>query len=192
VAFSPLLNPEKALRRRNLVLSEMESDGVITHAQAEQARALRSACTSRSRKCPSRRGSRKKSARARKALRLREVHEAGLRSKPRSTSTCSRPPIAPLPTAGRLRAPRHGWRGKLENVLAEGITLEDYRIPTGRSSRPRRLRSRPGHARCRLRFTPASGDQPAPRSSCCPPTGSGPASATATRSSNPATSSTST
>ena len=38
VAYSPLINPEKALRRRNLVLSEMESDGVITHQQAEQAR----------------------------------------------------------------------------------------------------------------------------------------------------------
>ena len=38
VAYSPLLNPENALRRRNLVLSEMESDGVITHVQAEQAR----------------------------------------------------------------------------------------------------------------------------------------------------------
>src|SRR6516225_7897488 len=37
-AYSPLLNPEKALRRRNLVLSELESDGVITHAQAEKAR----------------------------------------------------------------------------------------------------------------------------------------------------------
>ena len=38
VAYSPIINPEKALRRRNLVLSEMESDGVITHVQAEQAR----------------------------------------------------------------------------------------------------------------------------------------------------------
>ena len=38
VAYSPLLNPEKALRRRNLVLTEMEIDRVITHAQAEQAR----------------------------------------------------------------------------------------------------------------------------------------------------------
>ena len=36
VAYSPILNPEKSLRRRNLVLSEMESDGVITHAEAEQ------------------------------------------------------------------------------------------------------------------------------------------------------------
>ena len=42
VAFSPLLNPDRALRRRNLVISEMESDGVITHAQAE-AGAQRSA-----------------------------------------------------------------------------------------------------------------------------------------------------
>jgi len=38
VAYSPLLNPEKCLRRRNLVLSEMESDGIITHQQAERAR----------------------------------------------------------------------------------------------------------------------------------------------------------
>ena len=30
VAFSPVPNPERALRRRNLVLSEMESDGLIT------------------------------------------------------------------------------------------------------------------------------------------------------------------
>jgi penicillin-binding protein 1A len=38
-AYSPVLNPERALNRRNLVLSEMESDRIITHAQAEQARA---------------------------------------------------------------------------------------------------------------------------------------------------------
>ena len=38
-AYSPILNPEKSLRRRNLVLSEMESDGVITHEEAERARA---------------------------------------------------------------------------------------------------------------------------------------------------------
>ncbi|HEX8811691.1 MAG TPA: transglycosylase domain-containing protein, partial [Terracidiphilus sp.] len=37
VAYSPILNPDKALKRRNLVLSEMEADGVITHAQADAA-----------------------------------------------------------------------------------------------------------------------------------------------------------
>src|ERR1700739_226876 len=38
VSFSPILNPERALKRRNLVLSEMESDHDITRAQADQAR----------------------------------------------------------------------------------------------------------------------------------------------------------
>ena len=37
-AYSPLLNPEKALRRRNLVLTEMEADKAISPSQAEQAR----------------------------------------------------------------------------------------------------------------------------------------------------------
>ena len=41
VAYSPLLNPEKALRRRNLVLTEMESDHAISHAEAEAARNAR-------------------------------------------------------------------------------------------------------------------------------------------------------
>jgi len=37
-AYSPLLNPDKALRRRNLVLTEMEHDKAISPAQAEAAR----------------------------------------------------------------------------------------------------------------------------------------------------------
>jgi len=37
-AYSPILNPEKALRRRNLVITEMESDRAISHREAEQAR----------------------------------------------------------------------------------------------------------------------------------------------------------
>src|SRR5208337_5207534 len=36
--FSPILNPDRAMKRRNLVLSEMESDGVVTRAQAQEAR----------------------------------------------------------------------------------------------------------------------------------------------------------
>src|SRR5208337_950802 len=37
-AFSPILYPEKAIRRRNLVLAEMEEDKAISHEEAEQAR----------------------------------------------------------------------------------------------------------------------------------------------------------
>ncbi|HEV2133307.1 MAG TPA: PBP1A family penicillin-binding protein [Terracidiphilus sp.] len=38
-AFSPILHPDKALRRRNVVLTEMENDRIITPAQADAARA---------------------------------------------------------------------------------------------------------------------------------------------------------
>ncbi len=38
-AYSPIKYPERALRRRNLVLSEMENDGKITEAQADRAKA---------------------------------------------------------------------------------------------------------------------------------------------------------
>ncbi len=38
-AYSPIKYPERALRRRNLVLSEMQNDGKITEAQADRAKA---------------------------------------------------------------------------------------------------------------------------------------------------------
>ena len=100
-AYSPLLNPDKALRRRNLVLSEMESDGVITHAQAEQARKLAawpSHCPAAERR--SRPGFRKKSGRnSKSALAPSRCTKPACALTPRSTSTCSRPPTAPSPTA---------------------------------------------------------------------------------------------
>jgi len=50
-AFSPLLNPDKSLRRRNLVLSEMESDGAITHREAPRPAMRRWGCTSLNPRC---------------------------------------------------------------------------------------------------------------------------------------------
>ena len=39
VGYSPLLYPDRCLRRRNLVLSSLEDDGVITKAAADEAKA---------------------------------------------------------------------------------------------------------------------------------------------------------
>ena len=100
VAYSPLLNPERALRRRNLVLSEMESDGLIGHAQADAAprprrRApLRSACISQSRKALWRRGSRKRCGKnSISTLGQRKCTRLGCAWTRRSISNCSRPRI---------------------------------------------------------------------------------------------------
>jgi penicillin-binding protein 1A len=39
VGYSPLLFPDRCLRRRNLVLTSMEDDGIITKAEADEAKA---------------------------------------------------------------------------------------------------------------------------------------------------------
>ncbi len=130
VSFSPLINPDKALRRRNLVITEMEQDKVITHSQAEAARnsplGLRIAQPEMSvapwfqeevrRELEKRFGS-------------EEVHEAGLRVETTLDldlqQTANRAVDDGLATYER----RHGWKGKLENVLATGSTIEEYRHP---------------------------------------------------------------
>jgi len=136
VAFSPLLNPEKALRRRNLVLSEMESDGDITHVQGEQARQTPLGLHI----------AQPESAVApwfqeevRRELEKRfgteQVHEAGL--KVETTLDLDLQQTANHAVADGLAAyeRRHGWAPlrdqpkRLENVLASGVTLEDYRHP---------------------------------------------------------------
>lgn len=130
VGFSPLLNPEKALRRRNLVLSEMESDRIISHEQAEQARntplGLRIPPPETSvapwfqeevrRELEKRFGS-------------EQVHEAGL--KVETTLDLDLQKTANHAIADGLVAyeRRRGWVAKLENVLASGSTIEDYKHP---------------------------------------------------------------
>jgi penicillin-binding protein 1A len=139
VAYSPLLYPDKAMRRRNLVISEMEDDKVISHSQAEQARnsplGLRVAQPEMSvapwfqeevrRELEKRFGS-------------EQVHEAGLRVETTLDldlqQTANRAVADGLATYER----RHGWKDKLENVLTAGSTIEDYRHPDWA------MQSRPG------------------------------------------------
>jgi penicillin-binding protein 1A len=134
-AFSPLLAPERALRRRNLVLSEMESDGVITHAQAEQAR---SAPLGLHIAQPESSVAPWFQEEVRRELEKRfgaeEVHEAGLKVQTTLDldlqKTANRAVADGLATYER----RRGWvghegQGKLENVLTGGSTLEAYSHP---------------------------------------------------------------
>jgi penicillin-binding protein 1A len=129
-AFSPLLNPDKALRRRNLVLSEMESDHLISPSQAEEARnaplGLRIAQ-------PEMSVAPWFQEEVRKELENRfgteQVHEAGL--KVDTTLDLELQQTANRSVADGLAAyeRRHGWTGKLENVLTGGTTIEDYKHP---------------------------------------------------------------
>ena len=134
-AYSPLINPEKALRRRNLVLSEMESDGVITHVQAEEARQMPLGLHIAQ---PEGSVAPWFQEEVRRELEKRfgseEVHQAGLRVD--TTLDMDLQKVANTAVADGLAAyeHRHGWvgaegAGKLENVLATGSTIEEYKHP---------------------------------------------------------------
>ena len=130
VAYSPILNPEKCLRRRNLVLSEMESDGVITHAQAEQARqaplGLRIAHPEMSVAPWFQEEVRRE---LEKRFGTEEVHEAGLRVDTTLDldlqQVANRAVVDGVATYER----RRGWKARIQNVLNDGISIEDYKHP---------------------------------------------------------------
>jgi penicillin-binding protein 1A len=130
VAFSPLIYPEKAIRRRNLVLSEMEEDKVITHQQAEQARnaplGLNIAQAEGSVAPWFQEEVRQE---LEKKFGTEQVHEAGL--KVQTTLNLDLQQIANTAVNDGLATyeRRKGWTGRLENVVDKGIALEDYKHP---------------------------------------------------------------
>ena len=154
-AYSPLLNPDKALRRRNLVLSEMESDGVITHAQAEQARnsplGLHVAQPQGSVAPWFQEEVRRE---LEKRFGTEQVHEAGLRVDTTLDLELQQTANRAVDDGVAAYERRHGWKGNLENVLAAGPRHSEGIPPSrlGGRVRPGRLRPRPGHPRS------ASGD----------------------------------
>ena len=129
-AYSPILNPEKSLRRRNLVLNEMESDGVITHQEAEHAR---SAPLGLRISQPNSTIAPWFQEEVRRELEKRfgtdEVHEAGLRVDTTLDLDLQKTANAAVLDGLAAYERRHGWKGKLENVLADGETLEEYKHP---------------------------------------------------------------
>ena len=130
VAYSPLLYPDKALRRRNLVLSEMESDGDITHQEAEEAR---QAPLDLHISQPDASVAPWFQEEVRRELEKRfgadEVHEDGLRVETTLDLTLQQTANRAVPDGLAAYERRHGWKGKLENVLASGIPIEQYRHP---------------------------------------------------------------
>jgi penicillin-binding protein 1A len=135
VSFSPILNPEKALRRRNLVITEMEDDHAIAHAQAETARnAPLGLHTAQPEMSVAPWFQEEVRQELEKRFGTEQVHEAGLKVETTldldMQQTANSAVLDGLATYER----RHGWvghdgPGKLENVLAEGIQLDDYKHP---------------------------------------------------------------
>jgi len=129
-SYSPINNPDKALRRRNLVINNMLEDGKVTADQALKAKEAPIKLTFQSDQNSLapwfvediRRYLEKKYG-------SDEVHEAGLRVF--TTLNMDLQKTANQAVLDGLSAyeRRHGWKGKLPNVVAAGDDFASYQHP---------------------------------------------------------------
>jgi len=128
--YSPIVHPDKAEKRRNLVINAMLEDGKITAAQAEQARSapvtLHLAHDPNSlapyfveeirRYLEGKYGS-------------DQVHEGGLKVYTSLDVDLQKAANQAVLDGLAAYERRHGWKGALENVVAEGAEVETYSHP---------------------------------------------------------------
>lgn len=128
--YSPLNHPERAMKRRNLVINAMLEDGKITARQAADARSrplqLKVQYDPNSiapyfveeirRYLENKYGS-------------DQVHEGGLRVYTSLDMDLQRAATRAVLDGLAAYERRHGWKGHLENVLAPGVSLDAYEHP---------------------------------------------------------------
>ena len=129
-SYSPVNHPDRALRRRNLVLSEMRQDGKITREQEDAAAATPLGLHIEP---PPNSVAPYFVEEVRRQLEkeygAEEVHGAGLRVY--TTLDLDLQQVANKAVLDGTAAyeRRHGWKGHLENVVAQGKDLATYQHP---------------------------------------------------------------
>ncbi len=126
--YSPINNPERSLRRRNLVINNMMEDGKITAEEAQRAKSapLRLNVQSEPNNIAPyfveeiRQYLEKKYG-------SDEVHEAGLRVYTSLNLEMQRAANQAVLDGLSAYERRHGWKGSLLNVVANGDSLATYR-----------------------------------------------------------------
>jgi penicillin-binding protein 1A len=131
IYYSPINHPEHALRRRNLVINSMLEDGRITAQQASEARenpiALHLTRDPSSSLAPY------FVEEIRRYLEGKygsdQVHEGGLRVYTSLNTDLQRAANQAVLDGLAAYERRRGWRGHLENVLQDGLSVASYQDP---------------------------------------------------------------
>ena len=128
--YSPITHPERAVKRRNLVLNAMLEDGKITAAQAADAK---------SKPIPLNLQKDPNSLAPHYVEEIRryleskygsdQVHESGLRVYTSLDMDLQKSARQALLDGLAAYERRHGWHGKLVNVIAQGQKLDAYEDP---------------------------------------------------------------
>jgi penicillin-binding protein 1A len=128
--YSPVRFPERALKRRNLVLQEMLNDGKITAQEAEEAKAATLGLHLES---PPNTEAPYFVEEVRRQLEreygVDEVHGAGLRVYTTLDIDLQRVANKAVLDGTAAYERRRGWKGHLENILRSGGSLDTYKHP---------------------------------------------------------------
>ncbi len=128
--YSPVRFPERALKRRNLVLREMLLDKRITPQEAGEAMATPLVLHLES---PPNSEAPYFVEEVRRQLEqeygTEEVHGAGLRVYTTLDLDLQRVANKAVLDGTAAYERRHGWKGKLENVLTSGVGIDEYKHP---------------------------------------------------------------
>ncbi len=128
--YSPVRHPERAVKRRNLVISEMLHDKRITAQQAEDAEATPLGLHL---EAPPNSEAPYFVEEVRRQLEREygadEVHGAGLRVYTTLDLDLQRVANKAVLDGTAAYERRHGWKGRLENVLAKGEDVDSYKHP---------------------------------------------------------------
>jgi penicillin-binding protein 1A len=129
-AYSPLKYPERALRRRNLVISELLDDRKITAAQANAAKA---APLGLHLEAPANSVAPYFVEEVRRQLEkqygVEQVHGAGLRVYTTLDLDLQLVANKAVLDGTATYERRHGWKGRLANVVLEGMDVGNYSHP---------------------------------------------------------------
>ncbi|MGB7169379.1 MAG: penicillin-binding transpeptidase domain-containing protein, partial [Acidobacteriaceae bacterium] len=130
IEFSPILNPERAFRRRNVVIDAMLEDGKITAAQADAAR---SAPLGLHIEAPPNSIAPWFVEEVRRELQRRygteELHAAGLKIDTTLDLDLQKAANDAVLDGLASWERRRGWRGHLLNVVAGGLSMETFKHP---------------------------------------------------------------
>ena len=128
--YSPINHPDRALKRRNLVLNAMLEDGKITAAQAEEAKnkpIVLNVAKDPNSLAPH------YVEEIRRYLEAKygsdQVHEGGLRVYTSLDMDLQKSAKQALLDGLAAYERRHGWRGKPVNIVAQGQSLAQYSDP---------------------------------------------------------------
>jgi penicillin-binding protein 1A len=128
--YSPTRHPDRALKRRNLVLSEMQQDGKITKAQAAAAQAeplglhIEPPANSEAPYFVE-----EVRRQLEKEYGVEEVHGAGLKVYTTLDLDLQRVANRAVLDGAAAYERRHGWKARVQNVVLSGQDIADYEHP---------------------------------------------------------------